>query len=230
MENWLTILMGGVLGVLSAIPLLWLSWRIPQQLLSDWVALRHSDWPEPATRSVHWQDMTFVLALFLSAACVTAHWGLVTEGFIAFCYCAVLLLLARIDARTRLLPDVLTLPLLWFGLLWHASGLGEPGALGDLSLEQAVWGAAAGYIVLWMPCVLLRWWLGRDMMGHGDFKLSAAIGAWLGCAALPYLWLIASVSSLLVVVLGARIGRRGLRDSMPFGPGLALGGILIMFF
>ncbi len=230
MENWLTILMGGVLGILSAIPLLWLSWRIPQQLLSDWVALRHNDWPDPAIRSVHWQDILFVLALFLSATYVTAHWGLVTEGGIAFCYCAVLLLLARIDARSRLLPDVLTMPLLWFGLLWHASGLGESGALGNLSLEQAVWGAAAGYIVLWVPCVLLRRWLGREMMGHGDFKLSAAIGARLGCAALPYLWLIASASSLLVAVLGARIRRRGLRDSMPFGPGLAFGGILIMFF
>lgn len=230
MENWLTIVVGGLVGILSAVPLIWLSWRIPQQLLANWRVLRSNDCVDPAIRALHWQDVVFVLGLYLSAAGVTAHWGWVSEGFVAFCYCAVLLLLARIDARTRLLPDMLTLPLLWFGLLWHASGLGDPGALGDLSLEQAVWGAAAGYIILWLPCVLLRSGLGREMMGHGDFKLSAAIGAWVGCAELPYVLLIASGSSLLLVMLTIKLRRRGLRDSLPFGPGLALGGILILLF
>jgi len=228
-ENWWVILVGGLVGILSAVPLLWLSWRIPQQLQVNWLVLRPSDWADPAIRALHWQDVVFVLALSLSAASVTAQWGWGSVGLIAFCYCALLLLLARIDARSGLLPDMLTLPLLWFGLLWHASGLGEPGALGDLSLEQSVWGAAAGYIVLWLPCVLLRYGLGREMMGHGDFKLSAAIGAWLGCAALPYVWLMASAASLLLVVLSSRFRRHGLRDSMPFGPGLALGGILMLF-
>lgn len=230
MENWWMILAGGLVGVLSAVPLLWLSWRIPQQLLANWMALRPGDWADPAIRGLRWQDVVFVLALCWSAAGVAAHWGWVSDGLVAFSYCALLLLLARIDARSGLLPDMLTLPLLWFGLLWHASGMGELGTLGDLSLEQAVWGAAAGYIILWLPCVLLRRWLGREMMGHGDFKLSAAIGAWLGCAALPYVWFIASGTSLLMVALSVKFGRHRLRDSMPFGPGLALGGILILFF
>lgn len=229
MEDWFTVFMGGCAGMLSAIPLLWLSWWIPQQLMAGWVLLNPTDWNDPAIRAFHWQDIVFVLALCVSAASVTAQWGLESETVIAFCYCAVLLLLARIDTRTRLLPDVLTLPLLWFGLLWHAGAMG--GLIGqvELPLEQAVWGAAAGYIVLWLPCVLLRKWLGREMMGHGDFKLSAAIGAWLGYAALPYVWLIAAASSLMVILLSARFKRRRLRDSVPFGPGLALGGILLLF-
>ncbi len=67
-------------------------------------------------------------------------------------------------------------------------------------------------------------------MGHGDFKLSAAIGAWLGCLALPFVWLIASGSSILIALIANRFAGRRLRDPMPFGPGLALGGILMLFF
>jgi leader peptidase (prepilin peptidase)/N-methyltransferase len=97
-------------------------------------------------------------------------------------------------------------------------------------LELAVWGAAAGYIVLWLPAGLLGAWQGKSLMGHGDFKLSAAIGAWLGCWALPFVWLLACTSSMLMVALAASFGGRRLREPMPFGPGLALGGILMLFF
>ncbi len=215
---------GVLIGLLLSIPLLWLSWKIPQKLLMEGSEVRVLTWTEPAIRALQWQDVLFVSLLCVCASSTAILWGLEVETCVAFAFCAVLLLLARIDARTHLLPDVLTQPLLWLGLLWHAAGLGER------SLELAVWGAAAGYIVLWLPAGLLGAWLGKTVMGHGDFKLSAAIGAWLGCWALPFVWLLACTSSMLFVALATRFGGRRLREPMPFGPGLALGGILMLFF
>ena len=220
----MAMLVGIAVGLTSAVPLIWLSWRIPQQIFAQecvTVCLARSD---PAIRAFSWQDALFVVLLCASAVGVAATKGVDLEGLVTFYYCAVLLLLARIDARTYLLPDILTLSLLWAGLLWHAADRG------DLSLVQSVWGAAAGYIILWGPCVLLRGIWGKEVMGYGDFKLSAAIGAWLGCLALPFVWLIASGSSLLIALIAHRLGGRRLRDPMPFGPGLALGGILMLFF
>jgi prepilin signal peptidase PulO-like enzyme (type II secretory pathway) len=180
--------------------------------------------PNPAICGFSWKDVFFVGGVCASAVGVAALKGIDLTGLAAFYYCAMLLLLAKIDARTYILPDVLTLSLLWAGLLWHST------ESGDLTLSRCVWGAAAGYIVLWGPCALFGVWRGREVMGHGDFKLSAAIGAWLGCLSLPFVWLIASGSSLLIVLVANYFGGRRLRDPMPFGPGLALGGILMLFF
>lgn len=215
---------GVMLGLLLSLPLLWLSWKIPQQLLMESAEPRVLTWTEPAILALQWQDALFVSLLCMCASGAALLWGLEFKTYVALSFCAVLLLLARIDARTHLLPDVLTLPLLWLGLLWHAAGLGER------TLDVAVWGAAAGYMVLWLPAGLLGTWLGKALMGHGDFKLSAAIGAWLGCWALPFVWLLACTSSIAIVALAACFGGRRLREPMPFGPGLALGGILMMFF
>ena len=222
-QLWIA-LAGVMIGLLLSVPLLWLSWKIPQQLLIEGSEVRLLTWTEPAIRRLQWQDVLFVSLLCVCASSTALIWGMELQTCVAFAFCAVLLLLARIDARTHLLPDALTLPLLWLGLLWHAAGLGER------SLELAVWGAAAGYIVLWLPAGLLGAWLGKSLMGHGDFKLSAAIGAWLGCWALPFVWLLACTLSILVVALAACFGVRRLREPMAFGPGLALGGILMLFF
>lgn len=229
MEDGGIVALGGLFGILLGIPLIWVSWSISQGLLAKMGDHQLIGGSEPAIRSIGRQEFIFVGALGLAAAAVTAYWGWTTSGFIALSFCSVLLVLARIDARTGLLPDVLTLPLLWVGLLGHAAGLEGLERLGMLRPEQAIWGAAAGYIVLWLPCILLRGWLGREMMGHGDFKLSAALGAWLGCTALPYIWLIASGASLLLAMMGYWFGKRTLKASMPFGPALALGGILMLF-
>jgi len=220
----LLVLLGIAVGLFSAGPLIWLSWKIPQQIFAHACLSECLTRPDPAICAFSWQDALFVGVLCASAVGVAAIKGIDLTGLVAFYYCAMLLLLARIDARTYILPDVLTLSLLWAGLLWHAT------EWGDLSLARSVWGAAAGYIVLWGPCALFGVWRGREVMGHGDFKLSAAIGAWLGCLSLPYVWLIASGSSLLIALIANRFGGRRLRDPMPFGPGLALGGILMLFF
>jgi len=215
---------GILAGLITALPLIWLSWRIPQQILVDPLVNRSLGHYDPAIQALQWQDVFLVLFLCACGVVAALQNGMDLRAVTAFLYCAVLLLLARIDTRTRLLPDVLTLPLLWVGLLWHAADMGEQ------SLQQSVWGAAAGYIALWFPCVLIGRWRGKEMMGHGDFKLSAAIGAWLGCLALPFVWLIASVASLLIALLANCFAGRRLREPMPFGPGLALGGILMLFF
>jgi prepilin signal peptidase PulO-like enzyme (type II secretory pathway) len=222
-KMWIA-LAGGMIGLLISLPLLWLSWKIPQKILTEYSGTGLRIVADPAIRALHWQDVLFVSLLCLCATTAALAWGSEGEALVAFAYCSVLLLLALIDARTHLLPDVLTLPLLWLGLLWHAAGLGER------SLELAVWGAAAGYVVLWLPATLMGAWLDKALMGHGDFKLSAAIGAWLGCWALPFVWLLASASSILLIALATRFGGRRLREPMPFGPGLALGGILMLFF
>jgi leader peptidase (prepilin peptidase)/N-methyltransferase len=217
-------LVGVVVGMLTAVPLIWLSWRIPLKIFGGRSASRLIERADPAIRALNWEDALVILLLCLSAIGVVAYRGIELSSAVAFYYCAVLLLLARIDARTHLLPDVLTLSLLWAGLLWHAA------EMGDMTLEQSVWGAAAGYMILWMPCALLSGWLGREMMGHGDFKFSAAMGAWLGCLTLPFVWLIASGLSLIFALFARRLTGRRLNKPIPFGPGLALGGILMLFF
>lgn len=142
---------------------------------------------------------------------------------LAWCaFAAVLVALAGIDWDTTLLPDSLTLPLLWGGLIASAVGLTVP-------LSAAVWGAVAGYLSLWSVYWLFKLATGKEGMGHGDFKLLAALGAWLG------------VSMVLPVVLGASvigaivgIGMKlasNLREGryVPFGPFLAGSGLAVLF-
>ncbi|ATA23761.1 prepilin peptidase [Brenneria goodwinii] len=132
-----------------------------------------------------------------------------------------LLTLAVIDARTWLLPDVVTLPLLWLGIGFNLSDTFVP-------LSQAVVGAMAGYLSLWCllwGCKLLK---GKDGLGYGDLKLFAALGAWLGWQALPHLILIAAGGGVLVTLIHRRITRQSVAQPLAFGPWLALGGAVSM--
>jgi len=137
-------------------------------------------------------------------------------------FVAAVLALAFIDWDTTLLPDDITLPLLWAGLL--AAALGWSG----LALDDALWGAVAGYLSLWSIYWAFKLLTGKEGMGYGDFKLFAALGAWLGWQALIPILLLASV-------LGAVIGlamkySSGLREGgyVPFGPFLAFGALLAL--
>lgn len=135
---------------------------------------------------------------------------------------ATLLALALIDWDTTLLPDGLTLPLLWAGLL--SSALGWTG----VNLSDAVWGAAGGYLFLWTVFHLFRLLTGKDGMGYGDFKLLAALGAWFGWQALLPLVLI---SSLLGSVAGVTMKIRGQLVEgryLPYGPWLAAAGAVLI--
>ena len=168
------------------------------------------------------------LAGLAIALATTAVWGFTTLALLHGVFLLALLAAALIDGDTRLLPDEVTLPLLWLGL-GAAWAFAERPALAD-----AVIGAATGYLVLWSIYHAFRLVTGKEGMGHGDFKMLAALGAWFGWQALPALVLIASVSGLAFAL--ARRLRHGppppddpLAAAMPFGPFLATGGCVTLF-
>lgn len=132
-----------------------------------------------------------------------------------FGVCVVLLVLALIDIFCGLLPDALTLPLMWAGLLAAWAGIG-------VSLHEAVPAAAGGYLLLWAADRAFLFFRGRAGMGHGDMKLLAAIGAWLGWAALPGVLFTACVAGMVFAFLWR--GKTAWQGSLAFGPFLALAG------
>ncbi|MDR0673848.1 MAG: A24 family peptidase [Zoogloeaceae bacterium] len=134
-----------------------------------------------------------------------------------------LLALAVIDLDTQLLPDVITLPLLWGGLLLNLSGQFVP-------LSQAVVGAMAGYLALWSVYWLFKLVTGKEGMGYGDFKLLAALGAWLGWIMLPAIVLISSLVGALVGIALILFARHGRHIPIPFGPYLAAAGMIALFW
>ncbi len=136
---------------------------------------------------------------------------------------AVLLALSLIDWDTTVLPDALTLPLMWAGLLAAALGW-----LPDLTLLQAFTGAAVGYLSLWSVYWLFKLTTGKEGMGYGDFKLLAALGAWLGWQAILPIVLMASVLGALVGLVMKATGSLREGRFVPFGPFLAGGGLVVM--
>ncbi|MGM7780338.1 prepilin peptidase [Erwinia amylovora] len=134
-----------------------------------------------------------------------------------------LLALVLIDAEHQLLPDALTLSLLWLGLLVNLLEW-----LPHLTLTAAVSGAIAGYLSLALLAQGYRLLSGKDALGLGDAKLLAALGAWLGWQPLPLLLLLASVSGIVWVLVARLLFRRSLNAPLPFGPLLAAAGLLLL--
>jgi leader peptidase (prepilin peptidase)/N-methyltransferase len=162
------------------------------------------------------------LACAAFAALALGSFGPSGAALAAFGLCAVLLAMSVIDVETRLLPDSLTLPLLWAGLIVNFNGT-------FASLRDAVLGAIAGYLFLWCIYWLFRLARGVEGMGYGDFKLLAAIGAWLGWAALPQVVLIAAVAGAVIGLTATWRGRMRFEEPLPFGPFLAAGGAATLF-
>ena len=134
-----------------------------------------------------------------------------------------LLALTVIDLDTQLLPDDITLPLLWAGLLANMAGAFVP-------LRSALIGAMAGYLALWLVYWAFKFATGKEGMGYGDFKLLAAIGAWLGWQKLPLVILLSSVVGAAVGI-GLMVFARHARDKpIPFGPYLAAAGLIALFW
>jgi leader peptidase (prepilin peptidase)/N-methyltransferase len=151
------------------------------------------------------------------------QWGATTQALIWCTFAAMLLALALIDWDTTLLPDDLTLPLVWLGLLAAAM------KWTPVDLHSAFWGAVGGYVSLWLVYWAFKLATGKEGMGYGDFKLFAALGAWFGWQTLIPIILLASV-------IGAAVGitmkfTTGLREGgyVPFGPFLAGAGFAAMF-
>ena len=152
------------------------------------------------------------------------RWGIGWEA-LAWCgFAASLVALTFIDWDTTLLPDDITLPLLWAGLC--GSALGITGT----SLSSALWGAVGGYMSLWLVYWAFKLVTGKEGMGYGDFKLFAALGAWFGWQALIPIILMASVIGA-VVGIGIKVFAQ-LREGgyVPFGPFLSLAGLTSLFF
>lgn len=152
------------------------------------------------------------------------RWGAGETALLWSTFCATLLGVALIDWDTTLLPDVLTLPLLWAGLT--AAALQWT----PVSLPSAFWGAVAGYLSLWSVYWAFKLATGKEGMGYGDFKLLAALGAWFGWQALVPIILMSSVIGALIGI--AMKFTSGLREGgvIPFGPFLAGAGLCIMLF
>ncbi len=150
------------------------------------------------------------------------RWGITLPAAAWAAFAAMLICLFLIDFDTQLLPDDLNYPLLWLGLLVAALGWTVP-------LESAVWGAAVGYLFLWVVYQGFKLLTGKEGMGYGDFKLLAALGAWLG---VHYIVAIILLSSLVGAVIGGIllvVGKLAHRDiPMPFGPFLAGAGLLAL--
>jgi len=134
-----------------------------------------------------------------------------------------LLALTGIDLDTQLLPDDITLPLLWLGLCFNLSGT-------FTELTSSVIGAMAGYLTLWSVYWLFKLTTGKEGMGYGDFKLLAALGAWLGWQMLPAIVLLSSVVGAVVGIGLILFARHGRETPIPFGPYLAAAGVLALFW
>ena len=134
-----------------------------------------------------------------------------------------LITLTMIDFDHQLLPDDITLPLLWLGLLFNIGGT-------YTSLQDAVLGAMAGYLLLWSVYWLFKLVTGKEGMGYGDFKLLAALGAWLGWQALPMIVLLSSLVGAVIGIGLIFLKRQGRETPMPFGPYLAIAGWIALLW
>ena len=188
----------------------------------SWLILR-GQCSQCATK-ISWRYPAVELLTCLLSLAVLAQFGV--SWFTLSALCATWLLIAStgIDFDTHLLPDQLTYPLLWLGLLTHS--------LFNTFLHpiDAIIGAVAGYLFLWLTFWAFKLLTGKEGMGYGDFKLFAALGAWLGWQALPGVLLIAAISGLIYALgrLLARLQERG--DPIPFGPFLATAGWVTLLF
>jgi leader peptidase (prepilin peptidase)/N-methyltransferase len=163
-----------------------------------------------------------LLAGLLAAAAIW-RFGATPQGFAACALLWTLLALTFIDVDTQYLPDDLTLPLLWGGLIANLAGLFVP-------LQEAVAGAIAGYLVLWSIYWLFKLIRGKEGMGYGDFKLLGALGAWLGWKMLPLIVLLSSVVGAVVGITLIVFKGRDHQIPLAFGPYLAAAGAIALFF
>ena len=166
-----------------------------------------------------------LVELITASLFALAAWrfGAAQQGLAIMLCCAFLVALAFIDADTMLLPDDLTLPLMWLGLLLNLNHYLAP-------LPDAVLGAAAGYVALWLIYWGFKLATGKEGMGYGDFKLMAALGAWLGWQALPFVLLSASALGAIVGIALVLLRRQERDQPIPFGPYLAVAGIMALLF
>ncbi len=162
--------------------------------------------------------LTGILSAFL-----IWHFGSGWAGIASLLFTYLLIAMTFIDADTQLLPDDLTYLLLWLGLLVNLNHLFVP-------LHEAVIGAMAGYLSLWGVYWAFKLVTGKEGMGYGDFKLLAALGAWLGWKMLPAIILLSSLVGAIVGVALILFAKHGRHNPIPFGPYLAAAGLIALLY
>jgi leader peptidase (prepilin peptidase)/N-methyltransferase len=197
-----------------------LSWyeNIP---VFSWLALRgrcrHCQAPISAQ-----YPLVELLTMLLVLCCVW-QFGFGWKGFGAIVFSCFLVALSGIDLRTQLLPDQLTLPLMWLGLVASIDPL-------YLTAKQAVVGAIIGYLSLWSVWWVFKQLTGKEGMGHGDFKLLAAIGAWVGLKGILPTILLSSLVGAIIGSIWLAAKGRDRATPIPFGPYLAIAGWIVFFW
>ena len=177
-----------------------------------------------------WQNIPVISYLLLGGKCSNWRFGFGWEGGMAIVLTLALVPISMIDADTQLIPDSIVLPLLWIGLLMS---LFHPIAGSEvlfIAPKSAIVGAVTGYLSLWTVYQLFKLVTGKEGMGYGDFKLLAALGAWLGWQQLPQIILMSAVVGA-VVGISLMVFRRHERSvPIPFGPYLAAAGWITMLW
>lgn len=164
-------------------------------------------------------ELLTMLAFLASVAVFGFGW----QGFGAIVFSGMLIAMSGIDLRTQYLPDVLTLPLMWLGLIAAIDNLYMPA-------KPALLGAMAGYLSLWSVWWVFKQLTGKEGMGHGDFKLLAAIGAWVGLKGILPTILLSSVVGAIVGSIWLAMKGRDRATPIPFGPYLAVAGWVVFFW
>ena len=197
-----------------------LSWyeNIP---VFSWLALRGRCRSCKAPISIQYPAVELLTAL-LCLACVW-QFGFGWQGFGACLLTCFLVALSGIDLRTQLLPDSLTLPLMWLGLIASLDNLYMPA-------KPALLGAVAGYVSLWSVVWVFKQLTGKQGMGHGDFKLLAALGAWVGLAGVLPIIVLSSLVGAVVGSIWLAAKGRDRATPIPFGPYLAMAGWIVFMW
>ena len=189
--------------------------------LVSWLALRGRCKACGAPISPRYPAIELLTGVLFAAA--AWHFGVSAATAVSLLLIAGLVALTFIDADAMLLPDAITLPLLWAGLLWSAEG-------GFVPLAEAVWGAAVGYLCLWSIYWAFKLLTGKEGFGYGDFKLLSALGAWFGWKALLPIVLMSAVVGAVVGITLIITGKRAMASKFAFGVYLAPAGLLMLFW
>lgn len=167
--------------------------------------------------AISWRYPIFEILTAFASVFIAYHFGVSWQCGAALILTWSLIVLAAIDLEHHLLPDDITLPLLWVGLLVNSQGL-------FTSLNNALLGVVAGYLFLWSIYWIFKLITHKEGMGYGDFKLLAMLGAWIGWQALPIIILLSSFAGAMVGITLIALKRHQRSQPIPFGPFLALAG------
>ncbi|MDY7561897.1 A24 family peptidase [Pseudomonas sp. 10B1] len=209
--------------------------------------LPHSRCPHCAHKIRAWENLPVISYLFLGGKCsgckapiskrypivelacgllsafIAWHFGFGWQAIAMLVLAWGLLAMSLIDADHQLLPDALVLPLLWLGLIVNTFGL-------FTNLHDALWGAVAGYMSLWLVFWIFKLVTGKEGMGYGDFKLLAMLGAWGGWQILPLTILLASLVGAVLGLILLRLRNASTSTPIPFGPYLAIAGWIALLW